>query len=75
MSQVTTKPCEGTYTVNSFPENLIIYFENPHSNFQGCIVGFEGCIISFEDCIVGFEDCVVILELRDDTILNIDFSI
>ena len=54
MSHVTTKPSEGAYTVNSFPENLIIIFENPHSNFQSCVVVFES---------------------RNDTVLNVDFSI
>jgi hypothetical protein len=39
-----------TYTVNSFPENLIIFFKNPHSNFQSRVVGFEGCIVDLEGC-------------------------
>ena len=54
MDQVTTKSSKDAYTVNSFSENLIIIFENPHSNFQSWIVG---------------------VELRDDAVLNIDFSI
>jgi len=57
------------------PENLIIFFENPHSNFQSCVVGFEGCAVGFEGCVVGFESCVVSFEMRDDAVLNVDFSI
>jgi len=68
MNEVPKKSSKGAYTVNSFPENLIIFFENPHSNFQSCVVGFEGCAVGFEGCVVGFE-------MRDDAVLNVDFSI
>jgi hypothetical protein len=82
INQVAIKSSEGAYTVDSFMENLIIFFENPHSNFQSCIVVFEGCVVVFElrdDTILNIDSsvqsCVVIFELCDDTILNIDFSV
>jgi hypothetical protein len=68
MNQFIIKSSEGAYAVNSFSENLIVFFENPHSNFQSRVV-------SFEDCVVGFEGCIFVFELCDDTILSVDFAI
>jgi hypothetical protein len=66
MSQVTIKLSGGTYAINSFPEILIIFFKNPYSNFQSCVVIFEShddaildVDFSIQSCGVGCEGCIV----------------